>query len=102
MVERSGEHEALGQPQDTSALPAPPFCHQSRFDTQKVVEILTPLITSFSEPGATVLDPFMGSVTTGFAAGKAGWHFVGIELAQGHFEKASRRLGIAGKSRKAA
>ena len=71
--------------------------------TQKAVEILTPLITSFSEPGATVLDPFMGSGTTGVAAGKSGRHFAGIELDQRHFDTAARRLGIAtGEYRQAA
>jgi adenine-specific DNA-methyltransferase len=62
--------------------------------TQKAVEILTPLIASFSQPGATVLDPFMGSGSTGIAAAKAGRSFVGIELDQGHFETAAGRLGI--------
>jgi DNA modification methylase len=36
----------------------------------------------------------MGSGTTGVVAGKAGRHFIGIELDQGHFETASHRLGL--------
>lgn len=61
---------------------------------QKAVEIITPLIEAFSKPGDTVLDPFMGSGTTGEAAAKAGRHFIGIELDPAHYETARRRLAL--------
>ena len=60
--------------------------------TQKAVEIIEPLIGSFSKPGDTVLDPFMGSGTTGVAACRSGRRFVGIEMEHEHFETASGRL----------
>ncbi len=42
--------------------------------------------------GETVLDPFMGSGTTGVACAKLGRAFVGIELDPVHFETACRRI----------
>ncbi|HEX9955503.1 MAG TPA: DNA methyltransferase [Allosphingosinicella sp.] len=40
----------------------------------------------------TVLDPFMGSGTTGVAAVKEGRPFIGIEIDETHFETACRRI----------
>lgn len=42
--------------------------------------------------GARVLDPFMGSGTTGVAAVRAGREFVGAELSEAHFATACRRI----------
>lgn len=42
--------------------------------------------------GATVLDPFMGSGTTGVACMQLGHKFVGIELNEGYFDIACRRI----------
>jgi site-specific DNA-methyltransferase (adenine-specific) len=43
-------------------------------------------------PGETVLDPFMGSGTTGVAAIRNGRSFVGIEINEAHFETALKRI----------
>ena len=42
--------------------------------------------------GATVLDPYMGSGTTGIACIRTGRRFVGIEIDAGHFATARARL----------
>lgn len=42
--------------------------------------------------GGVVLDPFMGSGTTGIAAVRTGREFIGIELMQSHFDTACKRL----------
>ena len=39
-----------------------------------------------------VLDPFMGSGTTGVACANMGRCFVGVEIDRGHFETAARRI----------
>lgn len=49
----------------------------------------TALITP---PGGTVLDPFMGSGSTGLAAESSGFKFIGIEKEQEYFEIAKKRL----------
>ena len=44
------------------------------------VSILRPLIESFTQPGAIVLEPFAGSGSTGVAATQTGRRWIGIEL----------------------
>lgn len=70
--------------------------------TQKAVGVIRPLIEAFSAPGAVVLDPFLGSGTTGVAAIAAGRRFVGIELDPDHFAVAERRIAHAAEEREAA
>ena len=49
-------------------------------------------ILSWSNEGDTVLDPFMGSGTTGVACVKTGRRFIGIELDEEYFKIASNRI----------
>ena len=53
------------------------------------------LIASFSECGETILDPFMGSGTTGVATVKLGRKFIGIEIEPKYFDIAVRRIAEA-------
>jgi site-specific DNA-methyltransferase (adenine-specific) len=50
-------------------------------------------IISWSNAGDTVLDPFMGSGTTGKMAKHAGRSFIGIELDNQYFNTAQKRIG---------
>jgi site-specific DNA-methyltransferase (adenine-specific) len=43
-------------------------------------------------PGMTVLDPYMGSGTTGVAAVRAGLNFIGCEIDPGYFAIAQKRI----------
>lgn len=63
--------------------------------TQKPVEIIAPLIEYSCPPGGRVLDPFMGSGTTGVAAAQLGCDFVGIELRTDFAAIAGERLAHA-------
>jgi DNA modification methylase len=45
-----------------------------------------------SRPGETVLDPFMGSGTTGVACHRLGRNFIGIEMEQKYFDIACKRI----------
>jgi DNA modification methylase len=49
-------------------------------------------IVSWSNEGGTVLDPFMGSGTTGVACELLGRDFIGIELDPDYFEIAKKRI----------
>ena len=49
-------------------------------------------IISWSNEGDTVLDCFMGSGTTGVACANTGRKFIGIELDEGYFEIAQKRI----------
>ena len=53
-----------------------------------------------SDAGDTVLDPFMGSGTTGYSALRAGRKFVGIEIERKYFDIACRRLEQAQKQQR--
>ncbi|WP_334472507.1 DNA methyltransferase [Arsenophonus sp. PmNCSU2021_1] len=48
--------------------------------TQKPISSLQPLIESFTQPNAIVLDPFAGSGSTCIAAALSGRRYIGIEL----------------------
>ncbi|NJM68542.1 MAG: site-specific DNA-methyltransferase [Acaryochloris sp. RU_4_1] len=50
------------------------------------------LIEKFTEPGSTVLDPFMGSGTTGIAALRRGRNFIGMEIEPNFYREAVIRL----------
>jgi DNA modification methylase len=60
--------------------------------TIKPVEILEKFLLNHSLEGATILDPFMGSGSTGVAAKNLNRNFIGIELDPGYFEIAKRRI----------
>ena len=59
--------------------------------TQKPLPLMEWCIGFFKE-SKTILDPFMGSGTTGVAAIKTGRKFVGIELDAGYCEIAKKRI----------
>lgn len=50
------------------------------------------IISRFTKPGETVLDPFMGSGTTGIACANLGRRFIGIEIEPGYFDMACGRI----------
>lgn len=47
------------------------------------------------KPGATVIDPYMGSGTTGIACLRAGLNFIGVEQDAKHFATAKERIEAA-------
>lgn len=63
--------------------------------TVKPIALMEYLVKLVAPRGAIVLDPFMGSGTTGVAAVKCGCGFVGIEKEQSYFEIAQRRIEAA-------
>jgi site-specific DNA-methyltransferase (adenine-specific)/modification methylase len=50
------------------------------------------IVEQWCRPGSVILDPFMGSGTTGLAAVKAGRKFLGIEKEPKYFDIARRRI----------
>jgi site-specific DNA-methyltransferase (adenine-specific) len=58
--------------------------------TEKPVPLLSAIIEAV--PGATILDPFMGSGSTGVAAIQRGRRFIGIEIEPRYFDIACRRI----------
>jgi DNA modification methylase len=60
--------------------------------TVKGIELMRWLVRLITPPGGTVLDPFMGSGTTGIAALCEGRDFVGMERKDSYIERARARL----------
>lgn len=60
--------------------------------TQKPIEVMRQLIEYASKPGQVILDPYMGSGTTGVAALRSGRRFIGIEIEERWFANAIRRI----------
>lgn len=60
--------------------------------TEKPVPLMRELLADFTNPNQTILDPFMGSGTTGVAAVMLGRKFIGIEIEEKYFDIACRRI----------
>lgn len=60
--------------------------------TQKPLQVMKWCIGHLPAPAETILDPFMGSGTTGVAAIQMGRKFIGIEREERYFEAACRRI----------
>lgn len=63
--------------------------------TEKPVELMRAILEVVSAEGGVVLDPFMGSGSTGVAAVQLGRKFIGVEVEARHFETACRRIDAA-------
>ena len=60
--------------------------------TQKPIKLLERIILASTKENDLILDPFMGSGTTGVAAVKLNRRFVGIDLDKSYFELAENRI----------
>lgn len=60
--------------------------------TQKPIGVMKWAIGHVPEPAQTILDPFMGSGTTGVAAVQMGRDFIGIEREPKYFDIACKRI----------
>jgi site-specific DNA-methyltransferase (adenine-specific) len=60
--------------------------------TEKPVSLMKELVSLFTFDNDVVLDPFMGSGTTGVAAVQMGREFIGIELDEEYFNIACKRI----------
>lgn len=60
--------------------------------TEKPRRLMSEIIADFTSPDELILDPFMGSGTTGVAAVMAGRSFIGIEMNETYFDLACRRI----------
>lgn len=78
-----------GRPQDVIHFPRSGNIHHP---TEKPLGLMEAIV---GWTAGTVLDPFMGSGTTGAACAKLGRSFIGIEIDETHFETACARIAEA-------
>lgn len=71
---------------------------RSSHPTVKATSLMRYLCKLITPPGGTVLDPFMGSGSTGKAAKLEGFNFIGIEKELEYFEIAKARIENAQES----
>ena len=60
--------------------------------TQKPESLMRHFVTILSNEGDWILDPFMGSGTTGVVSKKTNRNFVGVELSKDYFDIAKHRI----------
>jgi DNA modification methylase len=60
--------------------------------TVKATALMRYLCRLITPPGGTILDPFMGSGSTGKAAHREGFRFVGIEIDPNYVAIATKRI----------
>ena len=66
-----------------------------RHPTEKPRKLMAELVADFTMPEQTILDPFMGSGTTGVAVVQAGRNFIGVEMNPEYFAIACERIEAA-------
>jgi site-specific DNA-methyltransferase (adenine-specific) len=66
--------------------------HKTPHPTEKPEKLLERIILIGSKEGDMVLDPFMGSGTTGVVAKRLNRNFIGIEIDENYFELAKKRI----------
>ena len=71
-------------------LPASP--HVTSHPTEKPEKLLENIILIGSKRGDTIVDPFMGSGTTGVVAKRLRRNFIGVEIDDSYFEIARKRI----------
>jgi DNA modification methylase len=69
-----------------------PVSKRNHHPTVKPIALMRWLVRLVTPPGGTVLDPFVGSGTTGCAAALEGFEFVGIEREPEYAELAEARI----------
>ena len=63
--------------------------------TQKPVALMEWIIQNYTDEGDTILDPFMGSGSTGVACARLGRSFIGMEIEPMYYDIAKQRIETA-------
>ena len=72
--------------------------YRNTHPTVKPTNLMRYLTRLVTPPGGTVLDPFMGSGSTGRGAILEGFNFIGIEMSPEYFDFADARIAAAEKA----
>lgn len=78
--------------QDLFDVPMVPEKNANGHPCPKPVKLLSWLLRKATDDGMDILDPFMGSGTTGVACVQTGRNFIGIEIDPNYFAIAEKRI----------
>jgi site-specific DNA-methyltransferase (adenine-specific) len=81
-----------GQDTRSVAFKKRPTPMKNTHPTLKPINLMTYLCRLITPPGGIILDPFMGSGSTGISACLEGFRFVGMELDEDYFKIAEARV----------
>jgi len=88
-----GEHSRLIYQAKASKAERNRGLEKNNHPTVKPITLMRYLVRLVTPKGGTVLDPFMGSGTTGIACKEEGFDFIGIEREAEYIEIARARIG---------
>jgi site-specific DNA-methyltransferase (adenine-specific) len=91
---RKGGAKKINNLGSSNIIKIPNIIGKKVHPTEKPPALLEILIANSSLEGDTVLDPFMGSGTTGIACKNLNRNFIGIELDVDYFNIAKERIGV--------
>jgi site-specific DNA-methyltransferase (adenine-specific) len=87
----------VGNAEEKKKVSEFPAVQDQEHPTVKPLELIKKYVKICSQRDQTILDPFMGSGTTGVACAKLGRKFIGIELDPKYFDIACKRIEQAYK-----
>ena len=81
-----------GQDERSVAYKPRPISQKNTHPTVKPINLMTYLCRLITPKGGVVLDPFMGSGSTGISALLEGFNFIGMEMDEDYFKIAEARI----------
>ena len=89
---RKGGAKTINDRGSSNILRVPNIIGNKKHPSEKPVELLEIMIRNSTNEGDTVIDPFMGSGSTGVACLNTNRKFIGIELDENYFQIAEARI----------
>lgn len=90
---RKGPARTINNPGTSNVIRAKNIVGKKTHPTEKPVDLLKVLVENSSNPGDLVLDPFMGTASTGEACILTDRRFIGIEIDPQYYDIAVSRCG---------
>ena len=89
---RKGFAKSINNPSSQTVHKFDNIIGNKQHPTEKPVDLMKLYVENSSQVGDTVLDPFMGSGSTGVACKELNRNFIGIELDKQYFDIATKRI----------
>jgi len=93
--DKSDPFHFLSQKRMTNVFKHPIGQKETDHPTEKPESLFNWHVEVHTDPGDTILDPFMGSGTSGVSCAKLGRNFIGVELNKKYYAMADKRIAEA-------